>query len=290
MLEVTTARILVNQVAASKTAIFIPLLSSSAGAYIGDVDGPVSTTNQMICESLASASIFRREASKYAELISQNPWRLETLVSSTGNAVGAVSLYNITRSGHVDDTESMFTGSNIQLSISPFQEGVTGFSSANEMDLYQVALRCVAECGSGQARLSKAGLWVHLKNLDKARVVFRTSLGATPSSPTHYEHQRTRVDLSQFSNPVSYFQATATILAGMNSGTVWLSDVGSDDSGLTNPTLVPSSELTVNSNTKSLYRSPALAPTSGHRFVPSVDPGSAMLQITDSAIIIDVSH
>lgn len=290
MLEVTTARILVNQVAASKTAIFIPLLSSSAGAYIGDVDGPVSTTNQMIYESLASASIFRREASKYAELISQNPWRLETLVSSTGNAVGAVSLYNITRSGHVDDTESMFTGSNIQLSISPFQEGVTGFSSANEMDLYQVALRCVAECDSGQARLYKAGLWVHLKNLDKARVVFRTSLGATPSSPTHYEHQRTRVDLSQFSNPVSYFQATATILAGMNSGTVWLSDVGSDDSGLTNPTLVPSSELTVNSNTKSLYRSPALAPTSGHRFVPSVDPGSAMLQITDSAIIIDVSH
>lgn len=290
MLEVTTARILVTQVSASKTAIYIPLLSSSAGAYIGDADGPVSTANQMTYESLSAASIFRREASKYAELVSQNPWRLETLVSATGTTVGAVSLYNITRADHVDDTESMFSGSSVQLSVSPFQDGVTGFSSANEMDLYQVALRCVAECDSGQARLYKAGLWVYLKNLDKAQVIFRTGLGATPSSPTNYEHQRTRINLSQFSNPVSYFQATATILAGMSSGTVWLSDVGNEDFGLTSPTLVPSSELTVNSNTKSLYRSPALAPTSDHRFVPSVDPGSAMLQITDSAIVIDVSH
>lgn len=289
-LEVATARILVTQTAASKTAIYIPLLSSSAGAYIGDESGPISTTNSSTYDSLPTASIYRREASKYAELVSQNPWQLETLVSTTGTAVGAVALYNITRSAHVDDTESIVSGTSVMMASSPFQEGVTGFSTANELDSYQVAIRCVADCQTGLMQLYKAGLWVRLENLDKAQVHFRNGLGAIPSGLTHFDQQRTLIDTSKFSNPFFYFQSTATITAGMDAGQIWLSNIGTSDSGLMGPATVTSSTLTINSNTKSLYRSPAVAPTTLQRYIPSADPGTSMLQITDTSIVVEATQ
>lgn len=290
MLEVATARILVTQSGASRTAIYIPLLSSSAGAYIGDEDGPVFSTSSASYDSFSAASIYRREASKYAELVSQNPWTLETLVSATGNAVGAVSLYNNNLASHVDDTESLFTGQSIKLALSPFQDGVTGFSSANELNNYRIAIRCVAECQSGLVRIYKAGLWVHLRNLDKAQVIFRSSLGSMPSGLTHFDQQRSRIDLSKFSNPTVFFQSTAAITAGMDTGTIWLNDANTDDSETSGLIQVGTSELLVNSNERSLYRSPALTLNSDRRFIPSADPGTSMMQITDSAIVIDVTH
>jgi hypothetical protein len=289
-MEVSTARILITQTAASKTAIYIPLLSSAAGAFIGDESGPVSLATASTYQPLMHANIYRRQATKYAQLISQNPWRLETLVSATGTAVGAVALYNTNLSAHVDDTESIFEGAGVQMALSPFQEGVTGFSSANEDQLYQVSIRCLDNCDDGQVRIYKAGLWVQLENLDKAQVIFRTSLGATPSGSTDYDHQRTLINLSLFSNPVSYFQATATILAGMDTGSIFLNTNGANDSGLTGLLPVANSTLSVTSNTKSLLRSPAITLNSGNRYVPTADPTSSMMMMTDSAIVIDASY
>lgn len=289
-LEVSTARILITQTAASKTAIYIPLLSSAAGAFIGDESGPVSLTTATTYQPLMHANIYRRQASKYAQLVSQNPWQLETLVSATGTAVGAVALYNTNLSAHVDDTESIFEGTSVQLSRAPFQEGVTGFSSANEDEEYQVSIRCLANCNDGQVRLYKAGLWVRLENLDKAQVIFRNSLGATPPGSTNYDHQRTLINLSLFSNPVSYFQATATILAGVDTGLIFLNTNGGSDSGLSGLTPVVNSTLSVTSNTKSLVRSPAITLTSGNRYIPTANPTTSMMFMTDSAIVIDTNY
>lgn len=290
LLEVATGRILITQTAASKTAIYVPLLSSAAGAYIGDESGPVSLTTATTYQPLMHANIYRRQAAKYAQLISQNPWLLETLVSASGTAVGAVALYNTNLAAHVDDTESIFAGTGVQMSLAPFQEGVTGFSSSNENQEFQVSIRCLDNCDDGQVQLYKAGLWVRLENLDKAQVIFRTSLGATPPGSTNYDHQRTLFNLSLFSNPVSYFQATATILAGMDTGSIFLNTNGANDSGLTGLLPVVNSTLSVTSNTKSLLRSPAITLNSGHRFVPTADPTTSMLMMTDSAIVIDVSY
>lgn len=289
-IEVATARLLVTQSAASRTAIYIPLLSSSAGAFTGDREGPIHITNNTSYEPISSAPVFKKESSRYAELIAQNPWRLETLVSATGSAVGSVALYNTTRNGHVDDTESMFFGENIQLSVAPFQEGVTGFSSANESDSYQVMVRCLAECEMGQARIYKAGLWVQLRNLEKARIFFRTGLGSMPSALTHYDQQITRIDLNRFTNPIAFFQATARVVMGMDAGLFWISSIGANDSLLGSPVATANSEMAINSNTKSLYRSGAISLNSGNRYVPSTNPSGSTLMISDSAIVIDISH
>jgi fibronectin type 3 domain-containing protein len=289
-LEVSTARVLVTQTAASRTAIYIPLLTSSAGAYTGDETGPISITTATSYQSLSEATIYKRQASKYAQLISQNPWLLETLVSATGSAVGAVALYNTAQAAHVDDTESIFEGSAVQLSLAPFQEGVTGFSSSNENESYQVAIRCLANCDDGQVQLYKAGLWVRLENLDKAQVIFRTSLGASPSGPTDYDHQRTLINLSLYSNPVAYFQATATLMNGMNPGSIFLNTHGANEFGTAGLTPIANSALSIDSSSKSLVRSPALTLNSGDRFIPSADPTTSSMSMTDSAIVIETSY
>ncbi|MDZ4081556.1 MAG: hypothetical protein U1E10_01350, partial [Bdellovibrionales bacterium] len=199
-------------------------------------------------------------------------------------------LYNTAQAAHVDDTESIFEGSAVQMSLAPFQEGVTGFSSSNENENYQVAIRCLANCDDGQVQLYKAGLWVRLENLDKAQVIFRTSLGASPSGPTDYDHQRTLINLSLYSNPVAYFQATATLMNGMNPGSIFLNTHGANEFGTAGLTPIANSALSIDSSSKSLVRSPALTLNSGDRFIPSADPTTSSMSMTDSAIVIETSY
>jgi hypothetical protein len=76
----------------------------------------------------------------------------------------------------------------------------------------------------------------------------------------------------------------------MDTGSIFLNTNGANDSGLTGLLPVANSTLSVTSNTKSLLRSPAITLNSGNLYVPTADPTSSMMMMTDSAIVIDASY
>ena len=290
LLEVASARILINQINATKTKIYHPLLAASTGAVSSDSDGFVDSTTAATYGELASTSIFRRQASKLATLSAQNAWELETLVGATGSAEGAVVLYNTTTSEIVANTEATFAAAGPLLVKSPFAEGSTSFGLTNENHLYEVSLRCTAECSTGTIQLYKAGLWVRLTSLDKAQVQFRTGFGQNVLSTTTLDNQRSLINLSAFSNPVVSAQYVGT-LQGSGSVTMEMMDLQSADSGMIGASAVLNSDVVMSLQMKAQSRSPAIAITNGNRFAPRVSTsGAAPYRHIDSSILIDASR
>jgi fibronectin type 3 domain-containing protein len=290
-LQVYSARIMVHQINASRTKLYIPLMASAAGIYTGDIGAYIETTSNQTYQELASASIFRRNTAALATIPDQNAWQLETVVGVAGTARGSLGLYNTTRNSIVNGTESTFESAGPTLNLSPFSEGELDFGSANEGDLYQIVLRCDTitdgDCDTGSARLYKAGLWVTLTSVSKAETVYRTSLALTATSETLPTSERTMIDLSKFSNPMSYFQATGNATVMMDSGTIDLVSLGTTDSGSSSPTAIPGTSLIFSSTAKSYQRTPAsITLNSGDRHIPRITPGTDPFRFYDASIVV----
>jgi fibronectin type 3 domain-containing protein len=285
--EVFTARMFVNQMNATKTKIYIPLLSSASGVYSADTEGFVESSNSSSFSELSSASIFQRDTSKLSTLAAQNAWELEAIVSASGSATGSVGFIDTTTSSLVAGTESVFTNTAPMLVRSPLSEGAIGFDSSTELHNYQVSIRCAQYCTSGGGRLYKAGLWVRLTAMDKVRVYFRNSLGANVLSTLVPETERTYMDLSLFSNPTAYFQRVGFLQSGTSPTTIELLDLQLLDTDTVGATPVVDSSTVEINNSKNIVRSPALTLTNGHRYAPQITPTGATYIHVDSAIIVD---
>ena len=124
--KLNSARIIVNQLNASKTKLYFPLLASSQSANLGDLYSPTESTILGSYFPLISSSVFERNLGAHNEIIDYNPWEFEVLVSSAGGQ-GLVGLYNTTVGDVVEATEIQFDSPQIELVNSPFNEGVKNF-------------------------------------------------------------------------------------------------------------------------------------------------------------------
>ncbi len=288
--QILSSRILVKQVNATKTKIYFPLLTSSAGVFTGDGGAQIESSANATYLPPNGGALFRREANKLTTLAEQNAWELETIVATTGAAVGAVALRNSTTNTTVDDTESLFSNSTPTLIQSPFGEGVQNFAATNEGQNYQIGIRCDSDCDTGSALLYKAGLWVTISKLNKAQVIYRTSLGQLVNAPVTLDGQRTLVESSLFSNPTFFFQATGHVGVDLDTATVDLLSFAGTDSGTAGGSLIAGSSLNFISSAKTLSRSGVLAPTNGDRILPQVTPGTSQFRIVDSALVIETAR
>ena len=75
-LQVVTARMLVNQTGATKTKLYIPLLSSNFAASSADVGAPIAVTSSASFLTIGSASIYVRDPTVYSSLNNFNAWEL----------------------------------------------------------------------------------------------------------------------------------------------------------------------------------------------------------------------
>jgi fibronectin type 3 domain-containing protein len=289
-LQILSARILVNQVGASKTKIYIPLLASSAAPSSADLLAPIESTNSTNYVFLNPSTIYQRITTGLATLSPYNTWQLETLMATTGGATGAVVLYDISSAGTVDDTETLVASGPIVLTQTPVSDGVNNFASGNENDQYQIGLACQAGCSGGQVSLYKAGLWVTLINLTKAEVLYRNALSATTSTAQVVDLERSKIDLSVFSNPVVSFSANAASpFSGIAS--ITLQTDGTADYGSVGLTNVAGSSLAYNtSGVFSVMRSGPITISSGDRFVTHINPVGGIANLNSSFIVIDVSQ
>ncbi|CAN5679648.1 hypothetical protein BH10BDE1_BH10BDE1_17320 [soil metagenome] len=285
--EVFTARVLINQTNATKTKIYIPMLASASGVYTTDTDGFIESSNSASFNELSSASIFQRDTSKFATLSPTNAWELETIVSVSGNASGSIGLIDSTTSTLVSGTETVFTNTTPMLVRSPFPEGAAGFNATTELHNYQVSVRCTQYCATGGGQIYKAGLWVKITQMDKARIYFRNSLGANVLSTMILDRERTLMDLSLFSNPTAYFQRVGFLQGGSSPATIELMDLQTADTDTIAATSVMNSDTTEMGNSKNLVRSPALTLVNSHRYAPQITPSGAIYKHIDSAVVVD---
>ncbi len=290
-LTVLSARVLITQVAASRTRIYIPLLASASPPSSADAGAPVSTTNASNYYELPEASIYVRKTAWLSALEDYNAWELETVVASSGGAVGMVGLYNVNRNMMIPETEAIFGGASLAFSSSPFDDGLSGFGASNEDDELEVAIKCVSGCASGNVFLHKAGLWVSLRNLDKAEIYFRNGLGHPGGSGSFpIDNARALIDLSKFSNPAVYFQGVANLIGG-SSFSVDLASVGAADVGTGGLALIGGSSLNYSSASKTWARSAgALTISSGDRFLPYVNAGASAAQVIDNTVVIRIQR
>jgi hypothetical protein len=288
-LQVVSARMLVTQVGASKTKIYIPLLTSSAAPNSADSGAPIATTSQTTYATPATSSIYVRNTNVFSQLNTYNAWELETVVAASGGATGAVALNDMNQSSIVSDTETLFSNSSVTLTDSPFDEGVTNFAAANQGDQYQIVLSCWSACAAGSVSLYKAGLWVSLSQLSQVEVTYRLSLGQSVASTSNSDMERSLIKLTNFSNPTVYFQSVA---AAPPSGTaaIELMDDGTLDSGVAGATAVSGSSLSFSSQNASWMRTGSpLTITSGDRFIINVAPNGGNASVTDAAIVVDAA-
>ncbi len=292
-LQVYSARILITQVGASKTKVYIPLLSSANSPSLGDLYSPTESSSNSGYAVLNSSTIFKRDPSRFVQLIEYNPWQFEALVSSNGGR-GLIGLYNRTTSGIVESSEIEFNSSNVTMVKADFGDGVANFSSpANDLNQYQVAMQCSGNCDLGSVSVYKAGLWVSLTNLEKVEVIFRNGLANNNiNSLLDIDNERTMVDLSKFSNPVVNFRAVANP-QNMTVASVQLMTAGSgggSDSGTGSISGVTDSSLNfLTGGLQLVETSSPVTLNSLDRYLVEVNSTGGGIKLQDASIIIETS-
>ncbi len=283
-LLVTQARVLVNQVDATKTALYFPLLSSNLGGSMEDLAASVAQSDSPIESVLFESLPYIRQANQLQTIDPVNPWALEVVVASESGVIGEVALYNIDQDTAVESSITEFDQAQPTAIRIPMANEVTDFGSSNEDEAFAISLRCQFNCETGaQARIYKAGLWVRLVHLQKAQVSWRTSLGASlPASNTVLDLQRSFINLSDFNSTQVFWQVA------MNSDqTVSLGNAGTNDAGTAGVTTVPGSSLTGGgTGFVEILRSSGLSLSSGDRYLLLSNP-TFPIPLSGSQLIIN---
>jgi len=293
-LQVFSARIWVTQVGASKTKLYIPLLSSASTPLSGDAFAPIESKSAAGYQILDNSSIYLKDETKLSKLQEYNAWELEVVVSSNGGN-GAVALYNIENNAAVESAEIQFSDPAVLLVNAPFNEGVTLFSTTENLNHYRLAMQCFNNCDLGAVNIFKAGLWVNISNISQAEILIRNSMAARNIGgqwPTDTE--RSLVDLTKYSHPVVNFRAIANMSSpsGENANISLMTNGsgGSADYGFLGLSMITGSTLNFTSSTPQLKQTAApVTLNSGERFVPEINPVTGTANLIDSYIVIQTS-
>jgi hypothetical protein len=286
-LILSSAKLLVNQVGATKTRLYFPLLSSESNPSALDETVSAYETSADFYVQNPSAFPYERNTSVLERIADFNAWAIEAIVSTSGSAEGIFSLNNIDTGLDVQMTETRFVQNNPVLAVVPLDEGAGNFSTANEGDQYVLNLKCENNCETGVVRIHKAGLWVELENLAKARVVNRihSNRGLQSSSVDLFE-DRVFYEASRYTNPKVYFQ-TYVEDDEFSDGSIELVN-HSDDSGDLSLSPVVGSSLFVDNNGSSLLTSSQITIPANQRIMTRVTPANNELNAKGSLLIIDV--
>lgn len=283
---VHSARLLIQQSSATKTRIQLPLLNSSSGPSNEDFLGATLSTNQSTPLQNSDFTPIKKNSDSYSELLALSPWELEALVATDLDVEGSLYLVNNTESQTVSQTFTEFSGNSVTQILTPFEDSADFFDQSYDDDLFSLSMNCSLNCDWGDAHLYKANLWVSIENMTKARLYKRLVTGGTLNSgSTQLDSNRSLVDLTFFSNPIAYLEAFASGINGLN---VYLTDAGTNDSGNSGLTRVPSSQLSFSSFEETLSTG-ALNLDSGDRFFLETDASDGSSSLHHGHLIIDVS-
>ena len=286
-ITVTSARIIVNQVNATKTKVYVPL--------IGDLATNVSNTDTVAVDTTTSTTYGQTTPLDYGV------WRLDlsklSLATSTtnqftfvaslqgGNLGGSVSaaLFNRTTGLAVTGAAVTKAGTGFSLVQAAFGSTATNLTTLNE---YEVRIRSSTALQTGS--IVKAGLYIKLENLGRGESYYRVARGYTGTASTYFDGLRALLNPASFSNPAIYAEAVGyATAAGVNSFQLY--DAATADSGTTG-TAIAASALPLPA-AKARTRSGALTITPGNRTIGrSIGNGAATTNLTSGALIVDFNY
>ncbi len=288
-LIVYSVKLLVNQVNATKTKLYFPLLSSENSPSNQDASAFSFSTSDEVYADFESALMFRRRANDLKKIIDYNAWELEAVVSTQGTSEGVLGLQNLDNDEIVSTTETRFSSNSIQLASVQFDEGSLNFDETNENNRYGIRIKCEYECSSGAVRAYKAGLWVSLENLASARLVHRiTHYQSSVNSQTDFTDTRAYLDLASFSSPTIYLQAVIQNDVGSSGDVELMSTV--QNSGAAGLSSVAGSSTFVSGDGVDLYLSSAITPPTNNNFVTRVTPSAGDIYLRDASFVLKIGN
>jgi adhesin/invasin len=259
--HVHSAQIIVEQVAATDTKIYIPLVNSdntSENATDNGTNGQIlGTTSTAFTTSASQMTYWQRTDSAYDAIATGSAWTFEAL-TATSNAAGVatVSLYNRTTTQPVASVTSS-GNTNPNLVSTSFAGNASNFVTGNQYDV-----RYRSNNAAYTTRLFKAGLWIKLKYLKKAEILQRLSMRrSTTTATTNYFDNRYLWDAGAWSNPTVFFQTVGSV----TTSAIALFSVSNTDSGSASMTLVSGGSITPDA-TQSIKRTAALTLVDNDRY------------------------
>lgn len=278
LVQVYSARILVKQTGATKTRLYIPMLSGNPVSVPSTVATPVdSTTNVTYTQVTPNAyPLWKKDVSVFKDLPS-SAFELEAVLASN-NAAGTatVGLHNVSSGNLVTGSEVSVTGTTVSVASVAFDSSATEFN-----DLTNFTLKIKSNNASYTASIYKAGLWVTITNLTRGEVCYRASLQSNSSTTVNFDSSRWLLDGSLFSHPTFFFGTNAFLETAI-SGTMDLQDHATNDSG-TAGTATTGSGLIIPAS-DSLVRSSSFTITNSNRYYPQLVPTGGTVQIKQSCI------
>ncbi len=290
-LKVEAARLLIQQTNATRTRLYFPLLSLAPGVSNEDLAFPAHQTQGTSYEVLPMTLPYLRETAALATLPLFNAWEIEALLATSGSAEGALAFVNKNNNQIVPSSETRFASTDLTMATIPIDEGVTYFDSLSEGHQYELRLKCEYFCTTGGVALYKAGLWVKLENLTKAVTLYRNAsytaeLGAEQTLLTDSRI----VDLTRFSNPLTYFQVD---LSDDTTSSAEISLYEHDEAqGPAALTLVANSTININNDGRKMSRSVtnlSAAIGGGKPLVSKILPSGGSVTLHSTAITVKSS-
>jgi hypothetical protein len=243
--NVYAARILVKQIKADTTQIYVPLTSDHASLngnaqYDNDAAvtiNSISATNQW--NRVVTSSVWWKGAGAYQNSSNSITWTFEALLGSASGTVG-VALFNLENQVKIPNSEiitAAATSTPILVSSSPML--------ANDSEFIDSRTYEVRAQGSSVGILAvyRAGIWVKIPQVYRAEVYHRVMTSESPVSPTatSFANQRVSIDPSQFSQPTAFFESIASDSAG---GTSTFKPLSCTSSSGTSCSLISGSAIT----------------------------------------------
>lgn len=287
LLSAFDARILVKQVGATQSKLYVPLISqydsvasnsdNSAGALDSTVQGGVYGQHDVHFYSM-----WKKNDSAFVQLAGANPFTFEAVISTSvaGSTTGYVSLFNASTNAQVSATELSTTAAAPTLVSVSFSD-----LAANFTDLKNMEVRIRNDSGfTDNAYIYRSGLWIKLANLTHAQVQYKYSSSlwqGIGSGHDQWDWNTALVDLSLFSSPTSVYHELSGLVDAVGTPcTEQTLDIGQADSGISG-SVVAGSSVTFTTTTKTLQASSPLNTISGDRFIsdtlPNPGPGNCIL-------------
>jgi len=284
-LRINSARIIVEQQAATDTKIYIPLVNfddASDNATDAGTNGQIlSVASTTITTSATYMTYWQRADAQYDAIPPGNSWTFEAVGStSTTASTGHIRLYN--RNTTTQVAQVNFTGSTaILLGSTSFASNATNFADGA---LYDVRY---SNSTTSTTRLYKAGLWVKLKYLKKAEIPWRLSMrrsATTGTTATFMRDARVLYESAAWTNPQAFFRT----VAGATTQTLVLQTGSNVDNSATG-TNVASSSITPPA-TQGISTSGALTLVDGDRYHMTHTRASGTALMVGSFLIIRASE
>jgi hypothetical protein len=292
-LRVWVGRMLVQQIGATQTRIFVPLMVGNNYVTIPGDDSSASLSDtDLTTYSQPNANwwaLWKKNDSAFSQLAPTSAWTFEAVMSNDAGSTAYASVFDAVTGNQVQASEVSTAATTPTLVSAAFADSAPNFTDQDNME---VQMKGSTGGGGKNAYIYRAGLWIKLVNLSHAEVYYRIndsdSWAGTGGTPQPRPEYRILPDISAFNQPVSiYNELTSYVSSPGTSCTEALYDNGTSDSSASG-SVVPGSALTVSSTALNRQRSPAVSVSAGNRFTSFITPtgGSGNCRMVSTFFVI----